>query len=142
MKIETTRFGTVEVGDGELLSFPDGLLGFPALKRYALLPNPKGGPFLWLQAADDPGVAFVVVDPAEFFSGYEVNVRPEDVAPIRLADAAQGRVLVILTVPGDPKEITANLAGPIVVNVRERLGRQLVLGEPGLSTRHKLLAGA
>jgi flagellar assembly factor FliW len=142
MKIETTRFGAVEVGDDEVLTFPDGLLGFPALRRYVLLPNPKGGPFLWLQAADDPAVAFVVVDPAEFFADYKVSVRAEDVALIRLDDAAQGRVVVILTVPGDPKEITANLAGPIVLNLRERLGRQLVLGEPGLSTRHKLMAGA
>jgi flagellar assembly factor FliW len=142
MMIPTSRFGEVEVAEDEILEFPDGLLGFPALKRYVLLPNPKGGPFLWLQSLEDPAIAFVVVDPADFFKEYKVSVRPEDVGPIRLTDASQGRVVVILTVPGDPREITANLQGPIILNVKDRLGRQLVLGEPGLTTRHKLMAGA
>lgn len=142
MKIPTTRFGAIDVADDEILSFPEGLLGFPALRKFALIPNPKGGPFLWLQAAEDPGVAFVVVDPVEFFSDYKVSVRSDDVASIRLADAAEGRVVVILTVPGDPREITANLQGPIVLNIKERLGRQVVLAEPGLTTRHKLMVSA
>jgi flagellar assembly factor FliW len=142
MKMRTTRFGEIDVPEDEVLVFPEGLLGFPALHRYLLLPNPKGGPFLWLQSLEDAGIAFVVVDPADFFPDYKVGVRPEDVEPIRLSDAAQGRVVVILTVPGDPREITANLQGPLVLNVKERLGRQVVLGDPGLTTRHKLMAGA
>ena len=36
-------------------------------------------------------------------------------------------VCVILVVPNDPKQITANLRGPIVINPELRLGIQLVL---------------
>jgi flagellar assembly factor FliW len=138
IKIRTTRFGDLEVPESEMFAFPEGILGFAEVRSYVLLENPKGGPFKWLQAADVPSLAFVVADPALFFPDYKVRVRPEDLAPIQLVDVATGLVLVILTVPRDPQEITANLQGPLILNRGAKLARQLVLSEPDLSTRHKI----
>jgi flagellar assembly factor FliW len=142
MKIKTTRFGEIDVPESELVSFPDGLVGLPMLKTFAFVANPKGGPFRWLQPADEPGLAWIVTDPALFFPDYKVKVRAEELEPIRLGEVSGGVVLVILTVPPGGQGITANLQGPIVVNVRERLARQFVIQEPGLSTRQPLAPGA
>ncbi len=142
MKIRTTRFGEAEVPESEVFAFPEGLLGFADIRSYAILPNPKGGPFAWLQAAEVPALAFVIADPSLFFPDYRVQVRPEDIAPIRLEDVSAGAVRVILTVPGDPKEITANLQGPLVFNREARLARQLVLSDAALSTRRPVFKEA
>ncbi len=138
MKVKTTRFGEIEAAEGDIFLFPEGLLGFPDIRSYVLLENKKGGPFRWLQSTEIPSLAFVVCDPAIFFPEYRVKVRAEDLASLDLSDVAAGIVLVILTVPGDPKEITANLQGPLVFNREKRMARQLVLSEPGLTTRHNL----
>lgn len=140
MKVQTTRFGEVEIPDGEVYCFPDGLLGFGAVKVYFILQNPKGGPFCWLQAVDPGSLAFVVCDPAMFLQGYQVKVRKEDLASIELEDVKDGFAMVILTVPKDPVNITANLVGPLVFNPKKRLAKQIVLTDPGLSTRHRLFA--
>ncbi|MBI2898722.1 MAG: flagellar assembly protein FliW [Planctomycetes bacterium] len=140
MKISTTRFGEIEVAEGQVYAFPEGILGFADLKRYAVF-APKAGPFQWLQSAEMPSLAFVVTDPSMFFPDYRVQVRPEDLAAIRLSDTAQGVVLVILTVPRDPKEITANLVGPLVFNAAEKLARQMVLADPKYATKHRLFPG-
>jgi flagellar assembly factor FliW len=138
MKLETTRFGAMDVPEADVYTFSEGLLGFADARRFALLDGPKGGPFRWLQSADDPSLAFVVADPAPFFADYRVRVREEDLASVGLKDVAEGSVLVILTVPRDPRQITANLQGPLVLNRGARRARQLILAEPGLTTRHRL----
>lgn len=142
MKIKTTRFGEIEVPEGEIVTFPEGLVGLPTYKRFAAVPHPGGGPFRWLQSLEEPALAWIVTDPAVFFPDYKVKARPEDLGAIRLTDAAAALVLVIVTPSPATKEITANLQGPLVLNLEARLAKQLVLSEPGISTRHALAAGA
>ena len=139
VKVETARFGAVEVPASACYSFPGGILGFPDVHRYILFDNPGGGPLKWLQAVDDPTLAFVCCDPALFLPGYRVEVRREDLAEISLGSVQDGYVLVILVIGKDPAETTANLLGPIVLNVPACLGKQLVLSESGHSARHPVL---
>lgn len=142
MKVVTTRFGELDVPDDFIYRFPEGILGFSGIELYFVLDNPKGGPFQWLQAVDPASLAFVVCDPTVFMPDYRVRVRPEDLASIELSDIASGFVLVILTVPRDPKEITANLQGPLIFNPAKRLAKQIVLNDPAYATRHKIFAAA
>ena len=142
MKIQTTRFGEIEIPEDEVFDFPEGLLGLEGLRSYALRGNPKGGPFQWLQSLEDSSVAFVVVDPREFFIDYIVNISPEDLASLKIADPAEGKVLVIVTVMPDPRDITVNLQGPLILNLKQRLARQIVLSMPGITTHHKLVVSA
>jgi flagellar assembly factor FliW len=139
MKIETTRFGPLDVAETELLSFPDGLLGFGEFRRFAVIDDADGGPFRWMQSVDEPSLAFVVTDPSLFFPDYRVRIRAEDLAPVGLKGVEDGRVLVILTLSSDASKITANLQGPLILNVAARLGRQIVLPDAGLSPRHRLM---
>src|SRR6266545_824568 len=111
--IPTTRFGVLEVPEDHVLTFPQGLIGFPDVHRYARVANPRGGPFEWLQALDVPSLAFVITDPRLFFPDYTVPVRPEDLKSIGMESVEEGAVVVILVVPGEPSRITANLQGPI-----------------------------
>ena len=139
MKIQTTRFGALEVPETELLNFPDGLVGFAEFKRYAVIDDAGGGPFRWLQAVDEPGLAFVVTDPSIFFPDYKVKVRAEELAPLGLKDVEGALVLVILTLAKEASKITANLQGPLILNLAKGMGRQIVLSEPGLTPKHRLV---
>ncbi len=137
MKIVTTRFGEIDVPDPQVYSFPEGILGFADLRTYAIH-APKPGPFQWLQSAEVPSLAFVVTDPGLFFPDFGVQSRPEDLAQIQLSSAGDAVVLVILTVPKNPAEITANLVGPLVFNAKAKLARQVVMSDPKWSTKHRL----
>ena len=39
MNIESQRFGTLDINEDELLSFPAGVIGFPSKQRFALIPH-------------------------------------------------------------------------------------------------------
>lgn len=127
MKCRSTRFGSFDVADDSIIRFPAGLLGFPDSQRYVILDHDTEAPFKWLQSIDEPGLAFVILDPAIFHTDYHVSVPADILAEMNNEDLA---LAVILTIPSDdPAQITANLRGPLVMNHKTRLGVQLVLSE-------------
>ncbi len=140
MKIQTTRFAEIEIPENEVYAFSEGLLGFGDVHSFVIIEQPGGGPLRWLQAVEVPGLAFVVADPTLFFHDYRVGVRAEDLASIRLADIAKGVVLVILSFKSEAATATANLQGPVIFNPEARQARQLVLSDPGYTTRHPIFA--
>ncbi|MDB5292107.1 MAG: fliW [Phycisphaerales bacterium] len=137
MEIQTSRFGEMAVDDDRIMTFPNGLLGFPDHTRFALIKTGAENYFFWLQAVDEPNLAFVVTDPAIFFKDYEVPVREEMQQELRLTDPSFLQVFVICNKVGE--WLTGNLLGPLVVNAENRLAQQVVLTEKKWTTRQPLL---
>lgn len=137
MEIQTSRFGTLTVEDDRVMTFPNGLLGFPKHTRFALIQTGGENYFFWLQSIDDQTLAFVITDPAIFFKDYDVPVREESQTELRLTDTALAQVFVICNKVGE--WLTGNLLGPIVVNTENRLAQQIVLTDKKWTTRQPLL---
>jgi flagellar assembly factor FliW len=138
MKCTSTRFGLFEVPDESIICFPSGLLGFPEQRRYVILDHDTDAPFKWLQSVEEPGLAFVILDPATFHPDYQVDLPDDALAEIRAGEREGFALVVILTIPSDdPGRITANLRGPLVISHQTKLGKQLVLSED-FPTRHPL----
>jgi flagellar assembly factor FliW len=137
MKVETTRFGQIEVDENRLIKFPSGLLGFPDNNDFALVQTNDEGTFFWLQSIERPELAFVVCDPLLFLPDYQVAVKPEDLDRINISSMDDVQVLIIVN--KIDRMLTGNLQGPLVINAVNRNGRQLVLSEKKYSTRHPLM---
>lgn len=130
MVVASTRFGTLDVSAESLLTFPSGLLGFPEWTRYVILDHDTDAPFKWLHCAEEASLAFVVIDPALFNEQYQVTITPEARAEVEGSETDELGLAVILTIPSDdPSAVTANLRGPLLMNPRTRLCKQLVLSE-------------
>ena len=137
MVIQTSRFGPLEVDETRLISFERGILGFPDIHVYALVQTGEESGFYWLQSVCTPDLAFVVCDPRLFVADYQVPVKLEELKTIDLAVPDDAQVFVIVNKVGDL--LTGNFQGPLVVNVKNRSGRQLVLSDKRYSTRHPLM---
>lgn len=137
MVIETSRFGGIDVDDQKFLNFPKGLLGFPDDREYALIQTGENSAFYWMQAVHRPELAFVVCDPRMFVPDYRIAIKAEDLAQIGLAETSGSQVFVIVNKVDDT--LTANLQGPLVINVATRVGKQLVLSDKKYTTRHTLM---
>jgi flagellar assembly factor FliW len=142
LKIETTRFGIVEVEEEKIIEMPYGMLGFQDRKRFVLFPHRENSPFFWYQSVDDPSLAFVITSPFLVLPEYQVDLKDalkkmaweddEDQTPFEL--------YVVVNIPrGSPEKMTANLMGPILINVRNRQAVQLVLADSPHSHRFPLL---
>lgn len=139
MKCLSSRFGVLEIDEQRVLTFPSGVLGFPESQRYVILDHDTEVPFKWLQSLDEPALAFVIMDPDLFLGeAYRVNVSEDALAEIQGKSGEALSIAVILTIPSDdPGRITANLRGPLLMNPRTRLCKQLVLSDD-YPTRHPL----
>jgi len=139
MQLNTGRFGSVEVEDEKILTFPWGLPGFEHLRRFVVLPGAGSDVFGWLQSVEEESTAFLVVDPFVFFPGYFVDIPERETHELKLEAPAQAVLLVIVSVPeGDIKKATVNLLAPLVINTARQLGRQVILNSSPFNTRHPL----
>ena len=137
MKVNTTRFGWIEVDGERIMTFPEGLLGFPDYSRYALVQTNNEGTFFWMQSVERPDLAFVVCDPLLFIPDYQVPTKPENLEELAIKSMDDVQVLIIANkVDG---VVTGNLQGPLVINAANLTGKQLVLSEKKYSTRHPLI---
>ncbi len=143
MKIETTRFGQVQVEDSRVIHFPKGLLGFSKYRDYVLIesgdtsrPNDQNY-FWWLQSVDLPELAFVVTDPTVFVSTYKVPIHAEQMQSLGLSSIDEAQVFAIVN--KRQHVLTGNLQGPLVINIASRLGEQLVLSDRRFTTRVPLM---
>ena len=140
MKITTTRFGELNVDESTVITFQEGIIGFPHAKRYVMLDKDKRGPFQWLQSVERPELAFVITDPMLFVPDYRAEVVPDDIQDLKLTSIARAVLVCIVTISQGCATVTANLAGPIVINPDNRHARQVVLTISSYSIRHDLLS--
>ncbi len=137
MQVETSRFGTIEAADDEVVSFPDGLPGFREPHEMVLLGGGQlpGGvegqghhTLFWLQDVADPDLAFLTIVPWSAYPDYDIDIDPAEVGD---ADPDDLCVLSIVTVRRDDGGIrlTSNLLAPIVIDTAARIGRQVILDD-------------
>lgn len=135
MQIVTSRFGTIEIAEESVIRMPEGMLGFGSARQFVLLEDRPNTAFKWLQAVDDPALAFIVVNPLEFFPTYEIELPDEQAASLELADGSDAVMLTTVTITGDGK-ITTNLLGPIIMNSRTLTAKQVVLQDDRFCAKH------
>ncbi len=130
MTIETRIFGEVTIDDNKIITFGNGIVGFPDLKRFALVHDAEKGEnagIRYMQSLDEPAFAMPVMDPLIVAPDYNPMVDDEILKPIGELSVDELLVLVTVTVPKDLKQMSVNLRAPIVINVSERKAIQLIL---------------
>jgi len=142
MKIITSRFGELEISEDLIIHMTKPVLGFEQVREYVIVENGEFEPFKWLQAVDDPDLAFVIVNPLLFFPDYMIEVNPKEIEELKVENAGQIITYVIVTVPSDYTQMTANLQGPLLINTRTNLAKQLVLVNSRHGINHRMLEPA
>jgi flagellar assembly factor FliW len=133
----------VAAADVPELVFASGLPGFPGERRFALVRwGAFEGPYSLMVDLERPDVRFLVMPPYVFFPDYVVDLDDAIAAKIHLERPEDCLLLVIVTLGARAEDATANLLGPIVINLQTREGVQAVLAESGQSTRVPLRSAA
>lgn len=140
MRIQTSRFGLVEITEQDIIHFSEGLLGFNEFCQFVLLDDPNDEIFAWLQSCEDANLAFPVLEPELFVTDYHFSLSKNDLEALHLKSKDGTRSFAIITIPDDPTQMTANLKAPLIINVAERLGRQAVMQDNNLAIREPIFS--
>jgi flagellar assembly factor FliW len=124
MEITTSRFGTLQILNSDILHFEHGLIGLRACRRWVVLADGQNAALGWLQSIDEPETALGVVSPRRFVPDYQLRVSRKDIGPLALATPNDAQVVVVVS--RHPEGLALNLRAPLVINVEARRGRQVI----------------
>jgi flagellar assembly factor FliW len=140
MIIDTKYHGEIKVESEEVLTFKHGIPGFGEEKQFVLLPLPENEWFHILQSIKTPQLGFVVTDPFVFFKEYDFELDQASVELLEHPAEKEVQILSILTVRKTLHESTANLQAPIIINLANRNGKQVILTNTDYQTKHLIFA--
>jgi flagellar assembly factor FliW len=142
MRIESTRFGTLDIDAERIIGFPSGLIGFPEEREFVLVHHGHSASLAWLQSTKTPSLALPVVGAHEFSPVYP-DVPLSEAAKRAGMDGSPDdmtALVVLCANPGMPS--TVNLAAPIIVDASKWTGAQVILEGTRFTTREAFLTPA
>ena len=127
MLVQSTRFGSIQAAQEEIIIFPSGLIGFESTKHWMILPDPENLDVAWLQSVAQPQVALPLVSPRKFAPNYKVTVTSRQLSVLHTRST--DRIFIMLIVSKTGKTLTANLRGPVIINLTQRIASQIIADE-------------
>jgi flagellar assembly factor FliW len=138
LEVLSPVLGKIRIPQTEGFSFDQGLLGFPEVSDFVLIPAKQSGAF-WLQSTEHPPLTFLLIDPFEWVDGFTLTLPDADLGPVMPDLPEDVVILAILTLGGpDHDGPTVNLQGPVALNLKNRRGRQIVLLDSEWGIRHPI----
>lgn len=131
MKVNTRLFGEIDIADDKIIEFPEGIIGFPDLKKFTLIydqdDEKKTSSLIYLQSMDETEFAMPVVMPNDIFPDYNPTINDDLLSDIGDLTPENTYVLVTIKVPKDITQMTVNLKAPFVINTDTLKGVQLIV---------------
>lgn len=138
LKIHTKYHGEIEINKDEIIQFPQGIPSFNDEKQFYLLPFADDTPIFILQSVQTPSLAFALIIPFDFFPNYEVKLSDQVIEALQLDKPEDVAIFNILTIQDPFEKTTANLQGPIIINNKKKLGKQVILSDSPYKTKHQI----
>ena len=139
MIIDSIRFGQLEIPDDKVITMKRPILGFEHLSRFCLVEREEMAPFHWLHSIKDSATAFIVLNPVILMKDYRIEVNPKEIAELEITNLEAVETYVVVTVPDDPSQMSANLQGPILINSDNGYAKQLVLVNSDYKVKHMIM---
>lgn len=140
MVIKTKYFGEIDLSDDKIITFENGIMGFESYQKFTLLFDEEEKEevvIMWLQSVEEETLALPVINPLFVHETYNPEVNDELLTPLGDLTEENICILITLTVPNDPKEMTANLKAPLIINSDMKKGCQVIAENKEYEIRYK-----
>ena len=141
MKIQSTRFGELDISIENILKFGQGIPGFPDETEFAFLPYEAGSPFAFLQSTQDANLTFLIVEPFSFLPEYTFELSDEWSKEIGVSTENPPQIFNIVSIKEPLQQSTVNLLAPVIVNWQDCKAKQIILEKVEYTTKHLLFPG-
>lgn len=139
MKINTSKFGEIDIDENLIFDFVEPIIGYDNLKKYVLVEHAENSTFKWLQSIENADLAFPVTSPAFFDIDYQFEIPTDKAEKIGLSSVDSLISLNIVTIPqSNPRKATINLLAPIIINAANKQGMQIVLSNSNYPVKYNL----
>jgi len=123
----------------DIITFPEGIPGFESFKQFVLVNVPEHEPFQWMVCASNRNLRFAVIDPMIVIPNYNPEVTKSQLASLNLSAPDDVMLLVIITLRDNLMESTANFIGPLFINKKKLIGKQIVIDTDKYSVQERVI---
>lgn len=126
--------------EDQVIRFPGGLPGFENARKFIIMSAPEHQPFHWMECVDEGNtIRFAIINPLSFRPDYQPKIKKEELASLNIVDPKELLLYVIVTLRAPLMESTANLMGPLFINIREKVGKQIIIENDAYSLRERII---
>lgn len=126
--------------EDQVIRFPVGLPGFEKARKFIIMSVPEHQPFHWMECVDeDNNIRFAIINPMAFRPDYQPKIKKDELASLDIKDPKDLLLYVIVTLRSPLVESTANLMGPLFINIRDRVGKQIIIENDAYSLRERII---
>lgn len=129
MLINTKFLGEIEIEESEIITFTQGMPGFPEYKKFVLIGLEADLPIAMLQSTEEMNINFVVAYPFVFNKDYSFDISEDDKEDLQITEKSEIITYSIMTLKENFAQSTLNLLAPVVINANKKLGKQIVLND-------------
>jgi flagellar assembly factor FliW len=138
MRLRTKYHGTRFYKEKDIITFKRGIPGFQNLKKFIIFAAEENKLFYILQSIEDLSVGIVLVSPFNVVKEYEFELNDDRLKELNIKSEEDVLVLNTVTLSSKLENITVNLKAPLVININEKIGEQIILDDVNYSIKHPL----
>ena len=138
-KVNTVRFGEIEVEEEKVVHFKNGIPAFEDEHEFLIIPYDEESPYYFMQSLKTPELAFLITTPFIFFPEYVIEIDDETLDELKIKNQEDVMLYSLITIPnGSVRYMTANLLAPVVLNTENMQAKQIVMEKTRYTTKHRL----
>lgn len=141
MKLNTKCHGVLEYNEKDIIIFKKGVPGFEYLKKFILAPVEENNLFYVLHSIEDKNIGIIVTSPFSVLRDYEFELGEDKTAELKIKSIEDVFIVNTVTLDSSLENITINLKAPIVINIKESIGEQLILDRVEYPIKYPLFKG-
>ncbi|MCR1933686.1 flagellar assembly protein FliW [Clostridium tepidum] len=138
MKLNTKYHGCIEYEEKDIIYFEKGIPGFKELKKFIIFPIEDNEIFSVFHSVEKEDIGIIVTSPFNIEKDYEIQLDEEQIKSLKLQNEKDALLLNTVTLSSDIDKITVNLRAPIVINIKEKIGEQIIINSDKYSIKHPL----
>lgn len=139
MKFKTKYHGVIEYNENEVIHMVKGITGFENLSKYVLIPVEDNEVFKLFHSIEDDYTGFIVISPFYVKKDYKINLSDAVIRELKIQEASDVMLLNTVTLSSDIKKITTNLSAPIIINIKEHLGKQIIITDDESMVKYPII---
>lgn len=138
MNLNTKYHGFIDYKEEDIIHFEKGIPGFEHLKKFIIFPVEDNEVFSVFNSIEDENTGIIVVSPFTVKKHYEVKLEEEQIKRLKIEKEEDVLILNTVTLNSDINKITTNLRAPIIINIKEKLGEQIILNKEEYKVKHPI----
>lgn len=139
MKLNTKYNGQIEYKEEDIITFKKGLPGFVNFKKFIIFTLEENQIFSIIQSVEDEEIGLPVLSPFTVCNDYEFSIPQDLIKSLNIKSQEDVLVLNTVTINSNYKSITTNLKAPIIINIKDKIGEQIILDNDKYEIKHPIL---